>query len=241
MKVLLLNGSSHPNGTTMAAIKEMEKVFHAEDVETEVIQVGGKPIADCLQCNVCQKTGKCVFKNDGVNDFVEKAKFADGFVFATPVYFAHPSGRIYDFLDRAFYSAGSDEIYDAFKFKPGAAVAVARRGGTTAALDGLNKYFGIAQMPVAGSTYWNMVHGLHGEEAPQDEEGMQTMRNLARNMVWMMKCFALGKKECLILRQRQKRVRILSGGKITRDNRVGGVLYYDKTSFLSFICFFLVM
>lgn len=160
-----------------------------------MIQVGGKPIADCLQCNVCQKTGKCVFKNDGVNDFVEKAKFADGFVFATPVYFAHPSGRIYDFLDRAFYSAGSDEIYDAFKFKPGAAVAVARRGGTTAALDGLNKYFGIAQMPVAGSTYWNMVHGLHGEEAPQDEEGMQTMRNLARNMVWMMKCFALGKKE----------------------------------------------
>ena len=120
MKVLLLNGSSHPNGTTMAAIKEMEKVFHAENVETEVIQVGGKPIADCLQCNVCQKTGKCVFKDDGVNDFVEKAKSADGFVFATPVYFAHPSGRIYDFLDRAFYSAGSDEVYDAFKFKPGA-------------------------------------------------------------------------------------------------------------------------
>ena len=99
MKVLLLNGSSHPNGTTMAAIKEMEKVFHAENVETEVIQVGGKPIADCLQCNVCQKTGKCVFKDDGVNDFVEKAKSADGFAFATPVYFAHPSGRIYDFLD----------------------------------------------------------------------------------------------------------------------------------------------
>ena len=101
------------------------------------------------------------------------------------MYFAHPSGRIYDFLDRAFYSAGGDEVYDVFKFKPGAAVAVARRGGTTAALDGLNKYFGIAQMPVAGSTYWNMVHGLYGEEAPQDEEGMQTMMNLARNMVWM--------------------------------------------------------
>ena len=101
------------------------------------------------------------------------------------MYFAHPSGRIYDFLDRAFYSAGGDEVYDVFKFKPGAAVAVARRGGTTAALDGLNKYFGIAQMPVAGSTYWNMVHGLYEEEAPQDEEGMQTMMNLARNMVWM--------------------------------------------------------
>ena len=159
MKVILLNGSSHPNGTTMAAIKEMEKVFHAENVETEVIQVGGKPIADCLQCNVCQKTGKCVFKDDGVNDFVEKAKSADGFVFATPVYFAHPSGRIYDFLDRAFYSAGCDEVYDVFKFKPGAAVAVARRGGTTAALDGLNKYFGIAQMLVAISA----VNELGGE------------------------------------------------------------------------------
>jgi len=194
MKVILVNGSSHLHGTTMAALEEMIKVFHSEEVETEVIQLGGKPIADCLQCNVCQKTGKCVFKDDGVNEFVEKAKTADGFVFATPVYFAHPSGRIYDFLDRAFYSAGSNEVYDAFKFKPGAAVAVARRGGTTAALDGINKYFGIAQMPVAGSTYWNMVHGLYGEEAPQDEEGMQTMRNLARNMVWMMRCFKLGKE-----------------------------------------------
>lgn len=194
MKVLLVNGSSHPHGTTMAAIEEMERVFHAEGVETEVIQIGGKPIADCLQCNVCNKTDKCVFTDDGVNDFVEKAYHADGFVFATPTYFAHPSGRIYDFLDRAFYSNGKDEVYKAFQFKPSAAVAVARRGGTTAALDGLNKYFGIAQMPVAGSTYWNMVHGLFSEEAPQDEEGMQTMRNLARNMVWMMRCFAVGKE-----------------------------------------------
>ena len=131
MKVMLVNGSSHLHGTTMAALEEMIKVFHSEEVETEVVQLGGKPIADCLQCNVCQKTGKCVIKDDGVNEFVEKAKTADGFVFATPVYFAHPSGRLYDFLDRAFYSAGG---YDAFKFKPGAAVAVARRGGTTAVL-----------------------------------------------------------------------------------------------------------
>ena len=191
MKVMLVNGSSHLHGTTMTALEEMIKVFHSEEVETEVVQLGGKPIADCLQCNVCQKTGKCVIKNDGVNEFVEKAKTADGFVFATPVYFAHPSGRIYDFLDRVFYSAGG---YDAFKFKPGAAVAVARRGGTTAALDGINKYLGIAQMPVAGSTYWNMVYGLYGEEAFQDEEGMQTMRNLARNMIWMMRCFKLGRE-----------------------------------------------
>ena len=181
MKVMLVNGSSHLHGTTMTALEEMIKVFHSEEVETEVVQLGGKPIADCLQCNVCQKTGKCVIKNDGVNEFVEKAKTADGFVFATPVYFAHPSGRIYDFLDRVFYSAGG---YDAFKFKPGAAVAVA--------------YFGIAQMPVAGSTYWNMVHGLYGEEAFQDEEGMQTMRNLARNMIWMMRCFKLGRESGIL-------------------------------------------
>ena len=180
MKVMFVNGSSHLHGTTMAAIEEMEKVFRAEGIETEVIQVGGKPIADCLQCNVCGKTGKCVFTDDGVNEFVEKAKDADGFVFATPVYFAHPSGRIFDFLDRAFYSSNG---YENFKFKPGAAVAIARRGGTTASLDALNKYFGIAQMPTAGSTYWNMVHGLTAEDAPKDEEGMQTMRNLAKNMI----------------------------------------------------------
>ena len=194
MKVLIVNGSSHLHGTTMAAVEEMVKVFDAEKIETEVIQLGAKPIADCTQCNVCRETGKCVFKYDRVNTFVEKAESADGFVFATPVYFAHPSGRIFDFLDRAFYSSGNNEIYPAFQFKPGAAIAVARRGGTTAALDALNKYFGIAQMPIAGSTYWNNVHGFVAEEASQDEEGMQTMRNLARNMVWMMRCFENGKK-----------------------------------------------
>lgn len=190
MKVMLVNGSSHQNGTTMRALGEMIKVFEAENVETEVIQAGAKPLADCLQCNTCAKTGKCVFDDDGVNDFVKKAKDADGFVFATPVYYAHPSGRIFDFLDRAFYSAGAD----VFSFKPGAAVAVARRGGTTAALDAMNKYFGISQMPAAGSTYWNMVHGLDAQDAQYDKEGLQTMRNLAKNMIWMMRCFELGKK-----------------------------------------------
>ncbi|MGN0240636.1 MAG: flavodoxin family protein [Candidatus Weimeria sp.] len=194
MKVLLVNGSAHPHGTTMRALEEMIGIFKEEGVETEVINVGGRPIADCLQCNQCRKTGECIFKDDGVNEFVKKAREADGFVFATPVYFAHPSGRIFSFLDRAFYSNERDEIYEAFRFKPGAAVAVARRGGTTAALDGLNKYFGIAQMPIAGSTYWNNVHGLYADEAPKDEEGMQTMRNLARNMVWMMRCFEAGQK-----------------------------------------------
>lgn len=194
MKVMLVNGSSHIHGTTMAAIEEMIRVFESENIETEVIQLGGKPIADCLQCNVCNKTGKCVIDNDGVNEFVEKAKDADGFIFATPVYFAHPSGRILSFLDRAFYSAGSNETYEAFKFKPGAAITIARRGGMTASWDALNKYFGIAQMPIATSTYWNMVHGLYADEAPQDEEGMQTVRNLAKNMIWMMRSFALARE-----------------------------------------------
>lgn len=193
MKVLMVNGSSHVHGTTMRALEEMIKVFQAAGVETEVIQLGGKPIADCLQCNYCQKNGECIIK-DGVNEFVKKAEKADGFVFASPTYFAHPSGRIFSFLDRAFYSNGRNEVFDAFKFKPAAAVAVARRGGTTANLDALNKYFGIAQMPVAGSTYWNNVHGLTPDEAPQDEEGMQTMRNLARNMIWMMQCFKAGRE-----------------------------------------------
>lgn len=166
MKVLLVNGSSHINGTTMRALEEMVKIFDAKGVETEVIQTGSKPLADCLQCNACAKTGRCVIDDDGVNAFVEKARTADGFVFATPVYYAHPSGRIFSFLDRAFYSAGKD----VFRCKPGAAVAV------------------------AGSTYWNLAHGRVAEDAPEDGEGMQTLRNLARHMVWMMRCFAAGKE-----------------------------------------------
>lgn len=195
MKVILVNGSSHLHGTTMRAIEELVSVFESQGVETEVIQTGTKPLGDCLQCGSCQKTGHCVFEDDGVNEFVAKAKDADGFVFATPVYYAHPSGRIFSFLDRAFYSAGTHGQPNPFWFKPGASVAVARRGGTTASFDALNKYFGISQMPVAGSTYWNNVHGLSGEEAVMDEEGMQTMRNLAKNMIWMMRCFEAGRKD----------------------------------------------
>ncbi|MGI6033473.1 MAG: flavodoxin family protein [Coriobacteriales bacterium] len=190
MKVLMLNGSSHINGTTMVALSEMEKIFDQEGIEDEIVQLGGKPFADCLQCNRCTKTGRCVIADDGVNDFLDKAREADGFVFASPTYYAHPSGRLLSFLDRAFYADSSDKEGSAFAFKPGASVTVARRGGTSATLDVINKYFGIAQMPIAGSTYWNMVHGLTPEDAPKDEEGLQTMRNLARNMVWMMRSFA---------------------------------------------------
>ena len=143
---------------------------------------------DCIGCGQCTETG-CVFADDAVNEFVAKAKEADGFIFGTPVYYAHPSGRVLSFLDRAFYSSSA-----AFKFKPGAAVAVARRGGTTASFDVMNKYFGISQMPVVGSTYWNIAHGRVPGEVEQDAEGMQTMRNIARNMAWMLKCFEAGKK-----------------------------------------------
>lgn len=191
MKVLFVNGSSHIEGTTIQAINEMIKIFDEEKIETEVIQLGKNPIADCLQCEACSKTGKCII-DDGVNEFLDKAVEADGFVFATPVYYAHPSGRILSFLNRVFYSNG--EARNAFRFKVGAAVAVCRRGGASASLDVINKYFGISQMPIAGSTYWNMTHGLVAKDAQEDKEGMQTMRNLARNMTWMMRCFDEGKK-----------------------------------------------
>ena len=173
MKVLLLNGSPHEKGCTYTALCEVAGALEKNGIETEIFQIGNKPVAGCIGCGSCRKTGRCVFEG-GVNEFVEKAKEADGFIFGSPVYYANASGQISSFLDRAFYSNGS---YEAFRFKPGAAIAVARRGGTTAALDALNKYFGIAQMPTAGSTYWNMVHGLYAEEAPQDEEGMQTTEN----------------------------------------------------------------
>ena len=126
MKVLIVNGSSHVNGTTMQAVQEVEKVFHDANVDTEVIQLGNKPIRDCIQCGYCFKHGECVFKDDDVNAFVEKAKDADGFIFATPVYYAHPSGRILSFLDRVFFSA-ENVTPNPFAFKPGASIAVARR------------------------------------------------------------------------------------------------------------------
>ena len=190
MKVLLVNGSSHVHGTTMAALEEMVKVFDAEGIETEIIQTGSKPLADCLQCGACRKTGRCAFGNDdGVNAFIDKAREADGFVFASPTYYAHPSGRIFSFLDRVFYATAPE----VFRLKPGAAVVVARRGGNTANFDALNKYFTISEMPVVSSSYWNMVHGHNAEEAAQDAEGMQTMRNLAHNMVWLLRSIEAGK------------------------------------------------
>lgn len=188
MKVLMLNGSPKANGNTYTALLEIGKQLNKENIEYEIMQIGGAPMRDCIGCGRCTENG-CIFSDGGVNEFIAKAKEADGFVFGTPVYYAHPSGRILSFLDRVFYSGGG-----AFRFKPGAAVAVARRGGTTASFDCLNKYFGISQMPVAGSTYWNNVHGAVPGEVSFDEEGMRTMRNLARNLAWMIRCFDAGKK-----------------------------------------------
>lgn len=188
-KVLLLNGSSRKNGCTHTALCEVEQELQKAGIETEIYHLGKDPIRDCTACQACYKLGRCVFNDDCVNELIEKAKQADGFVFGTPVYYAHPSGRILSVLDRVFYAGGS-----AFAFKPGAAIASARRAGTTASVDVLNKYFTIARMPVVSSNYWNMVHGNTPDEVKQDLEGMQIMRGIGQNMAWMIQCIEAGKQ-----------------------------------------------
>lgn len=188
MKVLLINGSPRPAGCTFTALSEIEKVLNGEGIQTELLQIGAKPVQDCIACGGCKNTGKCVFNEDPVNEWIEKAKTADAFVFGTPVYYAHPSGRILSALDRAFYAGGKN-----FEQKPAAVIASARRAGTTISVDTLQKYLGIKQMPVITSSYWNMVHGNTPEQVLQDLEGMQTMRNLAKNMAWILKCIEAGK------------------------------------------------
>ncbi len=186
MHVLMVNGSSNRTGCTYTALTEVGKGLAESGATYEIMQLGGQPIRDCIGCNQCRKNQRCIFEENGVQEFVEKAYHADGFVFGTPVYFAHPSGRLLSFLDRAFYSCEIGNEYLPFTGKPGAAVASARRAGTTASLDAVNKYFQIAAMPIVSSTYWNMVHGHNAEEVKQDLEGLQIMRNLGRNMAWMM-------------------------------------------------------
>jgi len=193
MKVLMLNGSHNQNGSTRAGLDEMAKVFSAEGVETEIVTVGGKPIADCIACGKCAELKRCVFTNDAVNDFAEKAKTSDGFVFGSPVYYAHPSGRIQSFLDRLFFSTMNADRYVSLRHKPCASIVVARRAGTSASFDVLNKYATISQMIVVGSTYWNEFHALTKEDVPGDPEGLQTLRNLARNMVYVMRCLKAGR------------------------------------------------
>lgn len=191
MKVLLVNGSSRNNGCTNVALREVERALHEEGIETQYFFIGNEALPDCIACRKCRESGACVF-HDCVNEFVETAKTADGFVFGSPVYFAHPSGRLLTFMDRAFYSGGA-----AFQFKPAAAVLSARRAGTTASFDVINKYFTICSMPVVSSTYWNHVYGAQPEEVAEDKEGLMTMYNIGKNMAWMLKCIALGKQHGL--------------------------------------------
>ena len=193
MKVLMLNGSWNQDGSTKAGLDEMAKVFAGEGVETEIVTIGGKPIADCMACGKCAELKRCVFADDGVNDFAAKAKDADGFVFGSPVYYAHPSGRIQSFLDRLFFSTMNADRYASLRHKPCASIVVARRAGTSASFDVLNKYATISQMIVVGSTYWNEFHALTKEDVPEDPEGLQTLQNLARNMVYVMKCLKAGR------------------------------------------------
>ena len=193
MKVLMLNGSFNPEGSTRAGLDIMAESFAAEGVSSEIVTVGGKPIADCIACGKCAELKRCVFASDGVNEFAEKAKGADGFVFGTPVYYAHPSGRILSFLDRLFFSSRLANGYENLRHKPVAAIVVARRAGTSASFDVLNKYAGISQMITVGSTYWNEFHALAKEDVPEDGEGVQTLRNLARNMAYVMKCLKAGR------------------------------------------------
>lgn len=188
-KVLLLNGSPHVNGCTATALKEMIAVFEAEGIETELIQVGNKDIRGCIACGTCSKKGKCVF-DDLVNETAPKFEAADGLVIGSPVYYAGPNGTILSFMDRLFYSTGFSK-----HMKVGAAVVSARRGGNTATFDVLNKYFTISGMPVASSTYWNQVHGFTADDVKKDLEGLQTMRNLARNMSFMIRAIADAKEK----------------------------------------------
>ncbi|MBO5140565.1 MAG: flavodoxin family protein [Peptococcaceae bacterium] len=200
MKVLLVNGSPHAQGCTYTALCEVAAALEKQGIETELFQVGTKPISGCLGCGACIKTGKCVI-DDVVNEFVEKAKDADGFVFGSPVHFANASGAITSFMDRAFYGKGA-----VYANKPAAAVMSCRRGGATATLDQLNKYFTISNMPIVSSQYWNMVHGNTPDEVRQDLEGMQTMRTLGINMAWLLKCIEAGKAAGIAMPEREAKV-----------------------------------
>ena len=201
MKVLLVNGSPHAQGCTYTALCEVAAALEKQGIETELFQVGTKPISGCLGCGACIKTGKCVI-DDVVNEFVEKAKDADGFVFGSPVHYAGASGAITSFMDRAFYGKGA-----VYANKPATAVMSCRRGGATATLDQLNKYFTISNMPVVSAQYWNMVHGNRPEEVKQDLEGMSTMRNLGHNMAWLLKCIEAGKATEIGLPEAEPKVR----------------------------------
>ena len=189
MKVLMLNGSPRKDGNTAASLKEMEAIFAKEGIEVETVHVGALEIRGCLNCGACSKLGKCAI-DDIVNEIAEKLKEADGMVVGTPVYYGSVNGTLMSILSRLFFSSAFDKT-----MKVGAGVVIARRGGCSTTFDQLNKYFTISGMPVVSSQYWNSVHGLVPGDAAEDPEGLQTMRVLARNMVFLMKSIALGKEQ----------------------------------------------
>ena len=189
MKVLLINGSPHANGCTFTALSEVAKALNEQGIETQIYHIGNKPVRGCISCSGCSKGFGCVFSDDAANEMGALMAQADGIVVGSPVYYAGPNGALCALLDRAFYSIGHKLVN-----KPAAAVVSARRSGTTAAFDRLNKYFTINKMPIVSSQYWNGVHGFTPDDVMQDEEGLQTMRTLGNNMAWLLKSIESGRQ-----------------------------------------------
>lgn len=187
MKVMLVNGSPHKGGCTYTALSEVAGILNSENINTEIFWIGNKPLSGCIACKKCVELGKCIFK-DSVNEFREAAKDSDGFIFGTPVHYAAASGAMTSFMDRLFYSEFCGNANKMFYLKPAACVISARRAGTTTTYDQMNKYFGLHEMPIISSRYWNLVYGTTPEEVKQDKEGMYTMRVLGRNMAFFLKC-----------------------------------------------------
>lgn len=201
MKVLLVNGSPHEKGCTYTALTAVAGVLEAQEIATEIFHIGTQPIAGCIACASCRKTGKC-FRDDVVNEFLAKVTAADGFVFGSPVHYAAAAGALTSFMDRVFFSGSAQ-----FAYKPAAAIASCRRGGASATFDQINKYFTISNMPIVSSQYWNMVHGNTPAEVEQDLEGLQTMRMLGNNMAWLLKSIAAGKSAGLALPRVETKIR----------------------------------
>lgn len=204
MKVVLVNGSPHASGCTYTALEEISKTLVEEEIETQVFQIGTKPLSGCIACGTCRETGRCSF-SDRVNEFLDVAGDFDGFVFGTPVHYGSAGGAMTSFMDRAFYT---DRCFgsELFRLKPAACVVSARRAGTTATFDQLNRYLTLSEMPVIPSRYWNIVHGSIPDEVRQDLEGLQMMRTLGRNMAWFLKCKEAGIKAGVALPRQEERI-----------------------------------
>lgn len=190
MKVLLINGSPKEDGCTFTALSALEIMLKQEGLETEIYNVGNQAVHGCADCLMCLETGRCAYEDDSANEIIAKIQEADGLIIGSPVYFAAVNGALNALLDRVFYAAGST-----FAHKPAAAIASARRAGTSTTIDQLNKYFAVSQMPIVTSTYWNNIHGRRSGQIAQDQEGLQTLMNLAKNMAWMLRCIEAGKEK----------------------------------------------